>query len=209
MSRANEAQVEDRNTLLGVHVADLSRETPPNAFLFPRTFLHTHFLHDRVGVHPFLPAYPPQILQWLQPNPLTESCVGKFGLSAAMGYAMGNVFGLVLGSYEGITPPVPLPGQRELPKVPWRESVAGSWRTTAGKCRYWGNNFMIISAMFSGLECASEKIRGRHDVGNELAAGCATGAALAAGQGVQAQCLGCVGFAAFSYAINVFTGGKF
>lgn len=36
---------------------------------------------------------------------------------------MGNVFGLVLGSYEGITPPVPLPGQRELPKVPWRESV--------------------------------------------------------------------------------------
>lgn len=36
---------------------------------------------------------------------------------------MGNLFGLVLGSYEGITPPVPLPGQRELPKVPWRESV--------------------------------------------------------------------------------------
>uniref|UniRef100_M4BZ59 Uncharacterized protein n=1 Tax=Hyaloperonospora arabidopsidis (strain Emoy2) TaxID=559515 RepID=M4BZ59_HYAAE len=36
---------------------------------------------------------------------------------------MGNVFGLVLGSYESITPPVILPGQRELPKVPWRESV--------------------------------------------------------------------------------------
>jgi hypothetical protein len=36
---------------------------------------------------------------------------------------MGNVFGLVLGSYEGITPPIPVPGQRELPKVPWRESV--------------------------------------------------------------------------------------
>ena len=73
-------------------------------------------------------------------------------------------------------------------------------------------SFLVIlcaAAMFSGLECASEKIRGRHDVGNELAAGCATGAALAAGQGIQAQCLGCVGFAAFSYAINVFTGGKF
>ncbi|EEY60403.1 Mitochondrial Protein Translocase (MPT) Family [Phytophthora infestans T30-4] len=116
---------------------------------------------------------------------------------------MGNVFGLVLGSYEGITPPVPLPGQRELPKL------AGSWRVTAGKCRYWGNNFLVISAMFSGLECATEKIRARHDVGNELVAGCATGAALAAGQGIQAQCLGCAGFAAFSYAINVFTGGKF
>ncbi|KAE8896340.1 hypothetical protein PF005_g22350 [Phytophthora fragariae] len=197
------------NARLGVHVEDLSRETPPNPFLFPRSFLNSHLLHDKVGLHPFLPAYPPQILQWQQPNPITESCAGKFFLSAAMGYVMGNVFGLVLGSYEGITPPVPLPGQRELPKVPWRESMAGSWRVTAGKCRYWGNNFLVISAMFSGLECASEKIRGRHDVGNELVAGCATGAALAAGQGFQAQCLGCAGFAAFSYAINVFTGGKF
>ncbi|ETI54937.1 hypothetical protein F443_02331 [Phytophthora nicotianae P1569] len=224
---------DDANARLGVHVEDLSKETPPNPFLFPRSFLNMHLLHDTVGIHPFLPAYPPQILQWQQPNPITESCAGKFFLSAAMGYVMGNVFGLVLGSYEGITPPVPLPGQRELPKVPWRESVrllfyyypepcavrpinidtalqlAGSWRVTAGKCRYWGNNFLVISAMFSGLECATEKIRGRHDVGNELVAGCATGAALAAGQGIQAQCLGCAGFAAFSYAINVFTGGKF
>lgn len=39
--------------------------------------------------------------------------------------------------------------------------------------------------MFAGLECAAEKARGRHDVGNELIAGCATGAALAAGQGIQ------------------------
>ncbi|KAG2527945.1 hypothetical protein JM18_002835 [Phytophthora kernoviae] len=200
---------DDANARLGVHVADLRTEVPPNPFLFPRSFLRMHLLHDTVGIHPFLPAYPPQILQHLQPNPILESCAGKFFLSAAMGYVMGNVFGLVLGSYEGITPPVPLPGQREMPKVPWRESMADSWKVTRGKCRYWGNNFLVISAMFSGLECASEKVRGRHDVGNELVAGCATGAALAAGQGFQAQCLGCAGFAAFSYAINYFTGGNF
>jgi import inner membrane translocase subunit TIM22 len=47
-------------------------------------------------------------------------------------------------------------------------------------------------AMFSGLECAVEKARGVHDVGNELVAGCATGAALAAGQGYQV----------WNYAIN-------
>lgn len=69
--------------------------------------------------------------------------------------------------------------------------------------------FLCALAMFSGLECAVEKVRGRHDLGNELVAGCATGAALAAGQGYQAQCLGCAGFAAFSYAINYFTGGRF
>uniref|UniRef100_K3WS24 Mitochondrial import inner membrane translocase subunit TIM22 n=1 Tax=Globisporangium ultimum (strain ATCC 200006 / CBS 805.95 / DAOM BR144) TaxID=431595 RepID=K3WS24_GLOUD len=196
----------DPNARLGVHVADLSAETPPNPFLFPRSLLH---FHREGSFYPFLPAYPPAFLETQQPNPILESCAGKFFMSAAMGYAMGNLFGLVLGSYEGITPPVPLPGQRELPKVPWKESMVGAWRVTGGKMRYWGNNFLVISSMFSGLECAAEKARGRHDVGNELVAGCATGAALAAGQGVQAQCLGCVGFAAFSYAIHKFTDGRF
>ncbi|GLE11773.1 hypothetical protein PINS_up024429 [Pythium insidiosum] len=179
----------DTNATRGVRVTDLDAATPPN--LFMRTREGTMF--------PFLPSYPPQLLQHLQPNPILESCAGKFVLSATMGYAMGNLFGLVLGSYEGITPPVPLPGQREMPRAPWRESVTGAWRVTQGKCRYWGNNFLVISAMFSGLECAVEK----------LVAGCATGAALAAGQGYQAQCMGCVGFAAFSYAIHYFTGGAF
>ncbi|KAJ0400908.1 hypothetical protein P43SY_004520 [Pythium insidiosum] len=197
---------DDSNATRGVRVTDLDAATPPNLFMFPRSLLQAH----REGtMFPFLPSYPPQLLQHLQPNPILESCAGKFVLSATMGYAMGNLFGLVLGSYEGITPPVPLPGQREMPRAPWRESVTGAWRVTQGKCRYWGNNFLVISAMFSGLECAVEKGRGVHDVGNELVAGCATGAALAAGQGYQAQCMGCVGFAAFSYAIHYFTGGAF
>ncbi|RLN59457.1 hypothetical protein BBJ28_00005811 [Nothophytophthora sp. Chile5] len=145
MSMATSDGAEDANARLGVHVEDLSAERPPNPFLFPRSFLRSHLLHDTVGIHPFLPAYPPQILQNLQPNPILESCAGKFFLSAAM----------------------------------------------------------------DGWFCATEKARARHDVGNELVAGCATGAALAAGQGYQAQCLGCAGFAAFSYAINYFTDGKF
>jgi import inner membrane translocase subunit TIM22 len=165
----------DPNARLGVRAEDVGASAPPNLFLFPRTFLDRHLLFDKTGVRPFLPAYPPQVLQWVQPNPITESCAGKFLLSAVVGasprsfslsrcvpsttgptlttrpltapsgYGMGNLFGLVLGSYEGITPPVPIPGQRELPKVPWRESMSASWRVTAGKCRYWGNNFLVIS----------------------------------------------------------------
>ncbi|TMW68935.1 hypothetical protein Poli38472_001091 [Pythium oligandrum] len=196
----------DANATLGIRVSDIDAEKPPNLFMFPRSMLSAH----RDGsFYPFLPAYPPQVLQWVQPNPILESCAGKLVTSAAAGYVFGNLFGLVLGSYEGITPPIPLPGQRELPKVPWRESMVGAWRLTKGKCRYWGNNFVVISGMFAGIECAVEKARGTHDVGNELAAGCVTGAALAAGQGVQAQCLGCVGFAAFSYAMHYFTDGRF
>lgn len=37
---------------------------------------------------------------------------------------MGIGLGLVLGSYENIAPPVPLPGERELPKVPMGEQVS-------------------------------------------------------------------------------------
>ncbi|TYZ60154.1 hypothetical protein PybrP1_000514 [[Pythium] brassicae (nom. inval.)] len=172
----------DPNARLGPRVEHLSGDAPPNLFLFPRSLLQ---LQRETRIFPFLPAYPPAFLESQQPNPLLESCAGKFLVSAALGYGMGNLFGLVLGSYEGITPPVPLPGQRELPKVPWRESMVGAWRVTGGKMRYWGNSFLVISGLFAGLECAAEKARGRHDVGNEVIAGCATGAALAAGQGVQ------------------------
>lgn len=87
MAGANGAE-DETNARLGVHVEDLSRDAPPNPFLFPRSFLSMHLLHDKVGIHPFLPAYPPQILQWQQPNPITESCAGKFFLSAAMGRAI-------------------------------------------------------------------------------------------------------------------------
>nr|CCA17805.1 Mitochondrial Protein Translocase (MPT) Family puta [Albugo laibachii Nc14] len=196
----------DCNRSLGIRYEHLQSETPPNPFLYPRSLFR---LQENTGIHPVLATHPPQLVQHFQPNPILESCAGKFVMSAAMGYVMGNLFGVVLGSYEGMAPPIPIPGQREAPKVPWKESMRGALRVTAGKCRYWGNNFMIISAVFAGLECASEKVRARHDVGNELIAGCATGATLAYGQGIQAQCLGCVGFAAFSMAIHHLTDGKF
>lgn len=49
----------------------------------------------------------------------------QFNVKYEIGYVMGNVLGLVFGSYESIAPPVPLPHERELPKVPVKEQV---WR---------------------------------------------------------------------------------
>ena len=63
------------------------------------------------------------------------------------------------------------------------------------------------TAIFSGVECVVEKYRGRHDVGNGAAGGCLTGAALAGAGGPGAAFAGCAGFAAFSVAIDSFTGG--
>lgn len=61
--------------------------------------------------------------------------------------------------------------------------------------------------MFSGVECLIEKYRAKHDIYNPTAAGCITGAALAAPQGPMASCVGCAGFAAFSVAIEAVMGG--
>lgn len=77
---------EDANARLGVRVEHLSADAPPNAFLFPRSLLH--FQRERIGFYPFLPAYPPNFLESQQPNPILESCAGKFFLSAAMGSYM-------------------------------------------------------------------------------------------------------------------------
>lgn len=327
---------DDANARLGVRVEHLSGDEPPNAFLFPRSLLH---FHREGGFYPFLPAYPPNFLITQQPNPILESCAGKFFLSAAMGACvriwLECTCALSCGTHTHC-----VCARRALQATAWATclvSCSGATKASRrlclfqdsassqkcrGKSRYelhlhamllvfivrvvlWlllvartdarcclahadgrrvarhGRQDAVLGqqlprhlvyelratrvcmcvmcvasassltrclplraslamapAIFAGLECAVEKARGRHDVGNELVAGCATGAALAAGQGIQvqwlacrhectrvcatrltllllrvcrlqAQCLGCAGFAAFSYAIHKFTDGRF
>lgn len=72
----------DPNARLGARVEHLSGDVPPNLFLFPRSLLQ---LQRETRIFPFLPAYPPAFLETQQPNPLLESCAGKFFLSSAMG----------------------------------------------------------------------------------------------------------------------------
>ncbi len=65
-------------------------------------------------------------------------------------------------------------------------------------------SFGRIAAIFSFYECALEGFRARRDRANALAAGCLTGGTLAVAAGPQAVALGCVGFAAFSAAVDHF-----
>ncbi|KAG9411580.1 hypothetical protein AC1031_017214 [Aphanomyces cochlioides] len=136
-----------------------------------------------------------------------ETCVSKVILSGAVGYTLGVAMGGLLSSYEAIAPPIPVPGQRVLPKVPFREQMQMSRRLIAEKSRSWGRNFLIFSAMTSGLECLVSKGRGRHDTTSVALAGCATGATLAMGQGPAVQCGSCVLLAAFSAAMEQFMHG--
>jgi import inner membrane translocase subunit TIM22 len=56
--------------------------------------------------------------------------------------------------------------------------------------------------VYSVIECEIEGARGKHDLTNSVAAGCATGAVLAYKSGPVGMCLGCAGFAAFSVVID-------
>lgn len=63
-------------------------------------------------------------------------------------------------------------------------------------------NFGKIGAIFAGTECCIEGFRGKNDLSNGVVAGCITGGILGVPAGPQAAALGCVGFAAFSAAID-------
>ena len=139
------------------------------------------------------------------PDPLrfvNEACAGKTVISAIGGGVLGVPMGVLISAYQGLSPPIPLPGQPEAPKIPLQYQLRDSMTSTKVKCIRWSKNFAVVTAVFSGVECTIEKVRAKHDVVNSVAAGCVTGAALAAKQGPGAMALGCGGFAAFSYIID-------
>uniref|UniRef100_A0A804PBS4 Mitochondrial import inner membrane translocase subunit TIM22 n=2 Tax=Zea mays TaxID=4577 RepID=A0A804PBS4_MAIZE len=64
--------------------------------------------------------------------------------------------------------------------------------------------FAVMGLIFSAAECTIKKVRAKHDTTNTAVAGCVTGGALAVKGGPKATCFGCVGFVAFSVAIEKF-----
>lgn len=76
---------------------------------------------------------------------------------------------------------------------------------TSDRARY-GKSFAVVGFLFAGSECVIEKARGRTDIWNGLAGGCAAGAMLAYKGGPMAMGMGCAGFAAFSLVIDMLMG---
>ena len=124
--------------------------------------------------NPFLPSLARRPLNF-DPFTFMEACVAKAGTSAFAGAIMGAGMGMLFGSYSSITPPVPLPGVPDPPKIPMRYQMREAFLSTARKSRRWGKNFGMVTAVFSGIECVIEKYRAKHDIYNGVSAGCVTG----------------------------------
>ena len=129
---------------------------------------------------------------------LRESCTFAVVSHSAIGFVMGGALGLLmagLGS-SGI--------EDSVSTLPLRTQMRQIFREMGSRSLSSAKSFSKIAFLFTGFECAVETWRAKHDLGNTLAAGCATGAVLGIKSGPQAAAMGCVGFAAFSAAIDHF-----
>ena len=83
---------------------------------------------------PFLPKPPPTMRD---PFSYMESCVMKSITGAPVGWALGGAFGILIASWESMTPPVLMPGVPEPPGKPWKEEFRAAGRTMARKTASW------------------------------------------------------------------------
>lgn len=143
--------------------------------------------------------------KWLRPTLLhpMENCAVKATLSGVLGGGMGLMFGLVFSTSPTDLSHIPVPGPDGKygppPPFPWRKHFR-----EMGKGAVWyGRSFAVVGLLFAGSECVIEKARGKSDIWNGLAGGCAAGAMLAYKGGFTGMVVGCSGFAAFSLVIDL------
>jgi len=94
------------------------------------------------------------------------------------------------------------PASQAIQGLSTREQLKHGFKDMGARSYSSAKNFGKIGAIFAGTQCIIEGYRAKNDLTNEVAAGCVTGAILGIPAGPQAAAVGCVGFAAFSAAID-------
>ena len=151
---------------------------------------------------PHIPGFPPPPPVPREPMAFMESCLMKTLAGAPVGWALGAGFGVLIASWESMSPPILMPGVPEPPSRPFREEFRSAGVVMRRKATSWSKNFALVTAVYSGMECLMEKGRGVHDIYNHAMAGFATGGVLTIKHGPKAMLGGALGFAAFSLVIE-------
>ncbi|KAJ8043146.1 Mitochondrial import inner membrane translocase subunit Tim22 [Holothuria leucospilota] len=120
-----------------------------------------------------------------------ESCVFKSGISGVLGFGLGALIGLFAASVDPVDPD-------QAAKQRARDVL----KDMGKRSFFHAKNFAVIGAMFAGTECVIESYRGQNDWKNSPFAGCVTGGLIGYRAGLKPAIAGCVGFAAFSAAID-------
>lgn len=124
-----------------------------------------------------------------------NNCAVRSVFSGVLGGGLGIFMGLFLGALDN-------------PLIQEQMTARQQFIYTAKQMgsRSWGSAkaFAVMGLIFSGVECAVEKARAKHDTTNTAVAGCVTGGTLSARGGPKAACIGCAGFATFSVLIEKF-----
>ncbi|KAF8446769.1 mitochondrial inner membrane translocase subunit Tim17/Tim22/Tim23/peroxisomal protein PMP24 [Terfezia claveryi] len=138
----------------------------------------------------------------------TESCPVRTAFAGGAGFALGGLFGLFMASMSYDTPlhTATLPGQPQTPitTLPLRQQLRIGLKDMGTRSYSTAKNFAVVGTIFAGTECCIESLRAKHDIYNGVSSGCITGGILAKSAGPKAAAVGCLGFAAFSAAIDYY-----
>ncbi|KAK3151337.1 hypothetical protein QOZ80_3AG0244590 [Eleusine coracana subsp. coracana] len=124
-----------------------------------------------------------------------NNCAVRSVVSGVMGGGLGILMGLFFGALDN---PITAEEMTARQQIVYTAKQMGRRSISSAK------TFAVMGLIFSAAECVVEKARARHDMTNTAIAGCVTGGALAVRGGPKSTCVGCVGFSAFSVAIEKF-----
>ena len=130
-------------------------------------------------------------------------CPGKTVIAGGSGFALGGFFGLFM-ALMAYDVPIGLTAVKHILDLPFKEQMRYQFKDMGRRMWLSAKNFGYIGMVYLGVECSIESLRAKHDIYNGVLAGCITGAGLLIKGGPQAAAIGCAGFAAFSYAIDLY-----
>ncbi|XP_022109664.1 mitochondrial import inner membrane translocase subunit Tim22-like [Acanthaster planci] len=180
MNDSSQDEIQDSTELSSVNMVDMM-----DVLIGPNKKKHNE------GLRQFGLPQAPKTREELTMERVMESCTFKTVMSCVLGFALGAAIGLFAASVDPVDPDQAAKQKaRDVLKDMGRRSV------------FHAKNFALIGAMFAGTECIIESYRGQSDWKNSPIAGCVTGGLIGYRAGLKPGVAGCVGFAAFSAAID-------
>ena len=137
-----------------------------------------------------------QAIMQMQMQELFDACPTKTVVSGVAGFGIGIAWGVLMGSFDHNI------HTEEFLQLSTKEQMRRTLKDMGTRSYSSAKNFGLIGAIFAGSECVVESFRAKHDIYNVMISGCFTGGVLGSRAGPQAMVSGCIGFAAFSAAIE-------